>query len=56
MPRLANRAGLHGAAFAVIDELFSRRRLPRWIGQGSPAHHPAIADDAGEDRVSLASA
>ena len=25
-----------GAAFAVLDELFSRQRLPRWIGQGSP--------------------
>jgi glucokinase-like ROK family protein len=56
---LANRAGLHGAAFAVLDELFSRQRLPRWIGQGSPAHNPAIAEAAGvagAARASLASA
>ena len=55
---LANQAGLHGAAFAVLDELFSRQRLPLWIGHGSPAHNPAIAeaDDADDARASLASA
>jgi len=56
---LANRAGLHGAAFAVLDELFSRQRLPRWIGQGSPAHNPAIAgaaEFAAAARAPLASA
>lgn len=41
---LAAKAGLHGAAFVVIDELFSRQRLPLWISHGSPAHHPEIAD------------
>jgi predicted NBD/HSP70 family sugar kinase len=44
---LADQAGLHGAAFLVLDELFSRQRLPLWIGQGSPAHNPAIAEGAG---------
>lgn len=53
---LANRAGLHGAAFAVLDELFSRQRLPLWIGQGSPAHNPAIAEADDDARASLASA
>jgi glucokinase-like ROK family protein len=40
---LAGMSGLHGAAFVVIDELFSRERLPLWISHGSPAHHPEIA-------------
>ena len=57
---LANQSGLHGAAFVVIDELFSRQRLPLWISHGSPAHNPAIAAAAGtpadEARASLASA
>jgi glucokinase-like ROK family protein len=34
---LGRHAGIHGAAFVVIDELFSRERLPRWIGHGTPA-------------------
>lgn len=57
---LADRAGLHGAAFAVIDELFSRQRLPLWISHGSPARNPKIAEDvtsaAEALRGSLASA
>jgi glucokinase-like ROK family protein len=44
---LGDKSGLHGAAFVVIDELFSRNRLPLWIGQASPMHHPEIADTAG---------
>jgi glucokinase-like ROK family protein len=57
---LGELSGLHGAAFAVIDELFSRQRLPLWIGHGSPAHNPQIAetvlDSANDARASLASA
>ena len=41
---LADLSGLHGAAFVVIDELFSRQRLPLWISHGSPAHNPQIAE------------
>jgi glucokinase-like ROK family protein len=41
---LPGKSGLHGAAFVVIDELFSRQRLPVWISHGSPAHHPEVAD------------
>ena len=39
---LANTSGLKGAAFMVIDELMSRRRLGAWIGQGSPAGNPDL--------------
>ena len=57
---LADQSGLHGAAFVVIDELFSRQRLPLWISQGSPSHNPKIAEATGtpadEARASLASA
>jgi glucokinase-like ROK family protein len=41
---LSGRAGLHGAAFAVIDELFSRQRLPLWIPYGSPVRRPYIVE------------
>lgn len=41
---LSGKSALHGAAFVVIDELFSRPRLPLWIGNGSPAHQPEIAE------------
>lgn len=41
---LVGKSALHGAAFAVIDELFSRKRLPLWISNGSPAHQPEIAE------------
>lgn len=40
---LGREAGLVGAAFMVIDELFARERLGLWLGGGSPAGHPEIA-------------
>ncbi len=39
---LDDRAGLMGGAFMVIDELFSRERLGRWIDDGSPAGQPHL--------------
>jgi glucokinase-like ROK family protein len=36
--------GLCGAAFVVLDELFSRARLGRWINEGIPVGHPELAD------------
>ena len=41
---LSGMSALNGAAFVVIDELFSRQRLPQWISDGSPAHRPEIAE------------
>lgn len=41
---LGDKAGLYGAAFVVIDELFSRHRMALWIDQGTPVHRPEIAD------------
>jgi glucokinase-like ROK family protein len=41
---LADRAGLMGAGFMVVDELFSRERLGRWIGSGSPIGQPALVE------------
>jgi glucokinase-like ROK family protein len=38
--------GLLGAAFVVLDELFSRARLGRWISQGTPKGHPDLSDAA----------
>lgn len=35
--------GLRGA-FVVLDELFSRARLGRWINQGSPAGQPGLSE------------
>lgn len=43
---VGDEAGLRGAAFVVIDELFSRQLLPRWISAGSPAGHPTLPDVA----------
>jgi glucokinase-like ROK family protein len=40
---LGDTAGLIGAAFMVIDELFSRTQLERWIDDGSPIGHTEIA-------------
>jgi len=40
---LADRAGLMGAAFMVIDELLSQERLGLWIGDGSPIGRPDLA-------------
>ena len=41
--QLSTHVGLHGAAFAVIDELLSRDRLPRWIDSGTPTGRPELA-------------
>jgi predicted NBD/HSP70 family sugar kinase len=41
---LGDKSGLYGAAFAVLDELFSRRHLPQWIADGSPASRPEISE------------
>ena len=43
---LGSEVGLHGAAFLAIDELFSRRRFPLWLGYGSPADRLNIMQDA----------
>lgn len=34
--------GLYGAAFMVLDELFSRQNLGRWLHHGTPAGHTEI--------------
>ncbi|MGH3434905.1 MAG: ROK family protein [Sciscionella sp.] len=39
---LDGRAGLIGAAFMVLDELFSRDRLGHWLDAGSPAGKPGL--------------
>jgi predicted NBD/HSP70 family sugar kinase len=41
---LSDRAGLVGAAFMAIDELFAPERLARWVDDGSPAGHPELVD------------
>lgn len=41
---LGDRAGLMGAAFMVVDELFSRERLGQWIDRRTPAGSPELAD------------
>jgi predicted NBD/HSP70 family sugar kinase len=38
--------GLYGAAFMVLDELFSRRCLGLWLHDGTPAGHTEIAGAA----------
>ena len=38
--------GLYGAAFMVLDELFSRRHLGRWLHHGTPAGHTEISGAA----------
>ncbi len=43
---LDDRAGLMGGAFMVVDELFSRERLGRWIGLGSPVGRPDLVSHA----------
>jgi predicted NBD/HSP70 family sugar kinase len=35
--------GLLGAAHVVLDELFSRGRLGRWINEGTPARRPELS-------------
>jgi predicted NBD/HSP70 family sugar kinase len=37
--------GLSGAAQMVLDELFSRERLGRWLPAGSPSGLPELADE-----------
>ncbi|MFI6025134.1 ROK family protein [Amycolatopsis magusensis] len=41
---LGDEAGLIGAAFMVIDELFAPERLAHWIDTGSPAGRPALVE------------
>jgi glucokinase-like ROK family protein len=41
---LSDRAGLVGAAFTVIDELFTPERLAHWVDRGSPAGVPGLVD------------
>jgi len=36
---------LAGAAHMVLDELFSRQRLGRWLPVGSPAGFPELAEE-----------
>jgi glucokinase-like ROK family protein len=36
--------GLLGAAFVVLDELFSRTHLGQWINEGTPAGRPELSD------------
>ena len=40
---LGDRAGLLGAAFLVVDQLFARECLARWIQHGSPSGRPELA-------------
>ncbi|PXY23768.1 MULTISPECIES: ROK family protein [Prauserella] len=41
---LSDRAGLVGAAFMVIDELFAPERLAHWVAAGSPAGAPELVN------------
>ncbi|OZM77878.1 ROK family protein [Pseudonocardia sp. MH-G8] len=41
--QLGDRAGLMGAGFMVVDELFSRALLGRWLYQGTPVGQPTLA-------------
>ena len=43
---VGDEAGLRGAAFMVVDELFSRHLLPLWIQPGSPVGQPRLTDVA----------
>jgi len=40
---LGRHAGVLGTAFMVIDELFSRETLGRWLADGTPAGRPQLA-------------
>ena len=40
---IGQQAGLRGAAFMVVDELLSRRRLGIWIEHGSPRGLPQLS-------------
>ncbi|MFC4002422.1 ROK family protein [Prauserella oleivorans] len=41
---LSDRAGLVGAAFMVIDELFTAERLAHWVEAGAPAGRPSLVE------------
>ncbi|WP_199434881.1 ROK family protein [Qaidamihabitans albus] len=41
---LSDQAGLVGAAFMAIDELFLPERLAHWVDAGSPAGAPELVD------------
>lgn len=41
---LSDRAGLVGATFMVIDELFTPERLAHWVDSGAPAGRPDLVD------------
>jgi glucokinase-like ROK family protein len=41
---LGRKAGILGAAYMVIDELFSRERLRLWLADGAPSGRPGIAE------------
>ncbi|MBK1788059.1 ROK family protein [Prauserella sp. ASG 168] len=41
---LSDTAGVVGAAFMVIDELFAPERLAHWVVAGSPAGAPELVD------------
>ena len=45
---LSDTAGLIGAAFMVIDELFSREHLGRWIEAGSPTGRTDLTQHSNE--------
>jgi predicted NBD/HSP70 family sugar kinase len=40
---LGHTGGVIGAASMVVDELFSRERLPLWLEAGHPAGRPELA-------------
>jgi hypothetical protein len=40
---LGGLAGVIGASSMVVDELFSRDAIGRWIGAGEPAGSPDVA-------------
>ena len=40
---LGTLGGVMGASAMVVDQLFSREHLPRWIEFGTPAGRPAVA-------------
>jgi hypothetical protein len=42
---LAPDPSLSGAAHMVLDELFSRQRLGRWLPAGSPTGSPELAEE-----------
>lgn len=43
---LGNEAGIIGAAAMVVDQLFARETLARWLDAGQPAGMPEVAGEA----------